>query len=147
MKMLLPRWDSNISVFANKMKPFCTLGHGQASFPILLCLLKTEAVLSAQPCPSHEGLSATSLPGEGFLWASLPLLEANLALFMAFANSRKPDPRLVPIRVTPISFYQLPAWMFVRCRGTGGLQSYLLLSPPLSVSLFFFLELKEVWQL
>lgn len=52
----------------------------------LLSLLKTQPVLSPQPCLSHEGLTATSLPGEGFLWASLPLLEPNLALLMAFAN-------------------------------------------------------------
>lgn len=109
---------------------------GKHPSPNLLCLLKTQSVLSAQPCPSREGLSPTSLPGEGFVWASLPVLEANLALTMVFANSWKPDPRPIPITVTPVSFYQLPAWVFVRCTSTGELQSSL--STPATTTLFLF---------
>lgn len=100
----------------------------------LLCLLTTQPFLSAQPCPSQEGLSPASSPGQVFMWAFLPLLGANLPLSVAFAKSWKAESHPVPIRVTSVSFYRLPAWLFVRYASTGQLHSSLTLSV-----LFFFL--------
>lgn len=134
--MLLPRWDGNISVFANKMKPFCTLGHGQASFSDSAMPVKDTSCLvcSALPIPRR---SVCNITARGNFWEhpclSLRQIWHCLWLLQTHEN--------LILDWYPL---ELPQLAFTSCQpgclsGVGALGgcSHISFSPPLSLYLCF----------
>lgn len=136
VKLLLPRWDNNISVFTNKMKPFCTLGHGRTSFSVSA----QRHSHPAQLCPSHEGLPLTLLLREHSCEHSCLSL-GQICFYPPFLQTHENQSYSASTQEIPSAF---TSWLFVRCISTGWLHSSLSLFTSLY---FFFLQVKGVWQL
>ena len=103
--------------------------------PNLFRLLKDTTCLlcAALPMPQRSVCNITAgervparIPGAS--WGKFDII-------CGFCKLMKTDPQLIPVKVAPTSFYQLPAWIFVRCTGTGELQSCLSFSLSCSLSL------------